>query len=310
MIQAGTQNRLAAFETLYDTSLGHELPLPHELASIYGALRMPLREGRPHVIGNLVTSLDGVVSLGIPGKEGGKAISGSNEHDRMLMGLLRATADAIIMGAGTLRTSPRHLLTPEYAYAPLAEAYAEFRSAQGKRGAPLSVIATASGEIGPGAALFATGEPVLVVTTAAGAERLSEQRLPAGVKVEVPEGEQARAEGNLTAGAMLRAVERTLEGGGSGRGNGVVLVEGGPHLIGNFFGDGCLDEMFLTLSPQVVGRDGATQRPGLVEGRSLAPEHPTWGRLVGVRRVESHLFLRYLFDSNVVASNGSTSDAN
>lgn len=77
--------------------------------------------------------------------------------------------------------------------------------------------------------------------------------------------------------------------------DGVVLVEGGPHLIGNFFGDACLDEMFLTLSPQVVGRDGPVGRPGLVEGRSLAPEHPAWGTLVGVRRAGSHLFLRYGF---------------
>lgn len=308
MIELGTQNRLAAFETLYDTSLGHDLPMPHELASIYGSLRMPLHEGRPHVIGNLVASLDGVVSLGIPGKEGGKAISGSDEHDRMLMGLLRATADAIIMGAGTLRTSPRHLLTPEYAYAPLAGSYAHLRAALGKPRAPLSVIATASGDLDLDAALFATGEPVLVVTTAEGARRLSEQRLPACVKVEVPDEQQPRAEGRLAAGAILRAVERTLKSTGSG--SEVVLVEGGPHLIAHFFGDGCLDEMFLTLSPQVAGRDGATYRPGLVEGRSLAPEHPAWGSLVGVRRAESHLFLRYAFASTVMASNGPTSDAN
>lgn len=288
MIQVST---LTPFETLYDASSGDELPLPHELASIYGSMRLPLRSSRPHAIGNLVASLDGVVSLGIPGKEGGKAISGSNEHDRMLMGLLRATADAIVMGASTLRASPKHLLTAEYAYSPLAGSYRKLRDVLGKSEVPLSVIVTASGDIDPGAALFRTGAPVLVVTTAAGRERLVEVGLPRWVRVEAPLVQQLESDDKLTAGTMLSAVRRAL-GGSNG---GIVLVEGGPHLIGNFFADRCLDEMFLTLSPQVVGRDGSTHRPGLVEGRNMAPEHPAWGTLVGVRRADSHLFLRYLF---------------
>ncbi|HVF98706.1 MAG TPA: dihydrofolate reductase family protein [Chloroflexia bacterium] len=290
MMQASTAATLAPFQTLYDASPGDEMPLPPELSSIYGPLRMPSHAGRPHVIGNLVASLDGVVSLGIPGKEGGKAISGANEHDRALMGILRATADAIIMGAGTLRTAPHHMLTPEYAHPPMGDAYGEFRAALGKPGPPLSVIVSATGDIEPNAALFETGAPVLVVTTTAGQARLGKMGLPPWVRVEVPEGAQERNESKLTAQGMLRAARDTP--GGSG---GVVLVEGGPHLIGNFFGDGCLDEMFLTLSPQVVGRDGSAGRPGLVEGRSLAPEHPAWGTLVGVRRAGSHLFLRYRF---------------
>ncbi|MEA2574071.1 MAG: hypothetical protein QOH93_1369 [Chloroflexia bacterium] len=306
MMQVSTRATLAQFQTLYDASQGEELPLPSELADIYGSLRMPLNQGRPHVIGNLVTSLDGVVSLGIPGKEGGKAISGSNEHDRMLMGLLRATADAITMGAGTLRMSPKHLLTPEYAYAPLAEAYARFRAVLGKPEGPLSVIVTASGDIEQDAALFGTGAPALVVTTGAGAERLRGQHLPSWVMVEVPEQKQPGIERKLTSPAILTAVRRAL----GGKGRGVILVEGGPHLIANFFGDHCLDEMFLTLSPQVAGRDGSTERPGLVEGRSLAPDNPAWGTLMGVRRVESHLFLRYAFDSTVELNKESATNLN
>ena len=68
---------------------------------------MPRHATRPHVIGNFVTSLDGVVSLGIPGKAGGGEISGFNPHDRMVMGVLRAAADAVVVGAGTLRASSR-----------------------------------------------------------------------------------------------------------------------------------------------------------------------------------------------------------
>src|SRR5688572_3516414 len=96
-------DQLTPFETLYDTSEGRELPLPAGLQGLYGSLHFPVRQDRPYVIANMVTSLDGVVTLGIPGKAGGKEISGSNMHDRALMGLLRAAADAVVVGAGTLR---------------------------------------------------------------------------------------------------------------------------------------------------------------------------------------------------------------
>jgi len=75
----------------------------------------------------------------------------------------------------------------------------------------------------------------------------------------------------------------------------IILVEGGPRLMGDFFAEQCLDELFLTLAPQVAGRDDASERPGLVAGQSFAPERPLWGTLVGVKRAGSHLFLRYAF---------------
>jgi riboflavin biosynthesis pyrimidine reductase len=101
--------------------------------------------------------------------------------------------------------------------------------------------------------------------------------------------EAVQGAGPITAAAIIDAIRRTASAG-------LVLVEGGPHLMAAFFEESCLDEMFLTLSPQVAGRDSSTDRPGLVAGRSLAPEHSAWGTLVGVRRAGSHLFLRYVFD--------------
>jgi riboflavin biosynthesis pyrimidine reductase len=75
----------------------------------------------------------------------------------------------------------------------------------------------------------------------------------------------------------------------------VVLVEGGPHLMGDFFAEGLLDELFLTLAPQVAGRDGHSERPGFVSGKTFAPDKPLWGTLVSAKRGGSHLFLRYSF---------------
>jgi riboflavin biosynthesis pyrimidine reductase len=76
-----------------------------------------------------------------------------------------------------------------------------------------------------------------------------------------------------------------------------VLVEGGPHLMGDFLAARLLDELFLTVAPQVAGRDEKIERPGFAAGHRFAPNNPIWGRLVSVKRAESHLFLRYSFST-------------
>jgi hypothetical protein len=100
---------LDPLETLYEVQQGADLPLPTGLASLYGRLQFPPHPDRPFVIGNFVTTLDGVVALNDSDQSGGGAISGFNQHDRMVMGLLQALADAIIVGAGTLRSARQHL---------------------------------------------------------------------------------------------------------------------------------------------------------------------------------------------------------
>ena len=71
-----------------------------------------------------------------------------------------------------------------------------------------------------------------------------------------------------------------------------MLTEGGPHLLGSFIGSDRLDELFLTVAPQLVGRD-STERLGLVEGIALPPGDARWDHLESVRRSGDHLFLRY-----------------
>jgi riboflavin biosynthesis pyrimidine reductase len=282
------QDLLSPFETLYDASQGRRMPLPAELEGIYGFLRLPVPRGRPYVTGNLVTSLDGVVSLGIPGRAGGKEISGFNTHDRALMGLLRAVADAVVVGAGTLREGKGQALTAANVYPPLAGAYTALGASLGKVGDPLSVIVTGSGDLDPSMQIFKTGQ-ALVVTTHEGAQHLRKLGLPAEVEVvaaEVQDVSSIPPDAILDAVAQVRACE-------------IILVEGGPHLLGDFFAHGAIDEQFLTLSPQVVGRDESDTsgtRLGLVEGRTFAPDSPLWGRLSVVKRAGSHLFLRYTFE--------------
>ncbi|TMD51421.1 MAG: hypothetical protein E6I93_10880, partial [Chloroflexi bacterium] len=263
-----------------------DLPLPPALSTLYGRLSFPSHPGRPRVVGNFVTTLDGVVALNEPGNAGGGDISGFNQHDQLVMGLLRALADAVIVGAGTLRSVPQHRWTAQYIYPPLADAYQQLRSSLGKSAPPLNVIVTARGEVSLDLPVFRSGEvPVLLVTTAQGAERIRAQRLPPSVQLSA-----IQSAGPLSARAILEAVRLARQ-------CDVILVEGGPHLMGDFFAEQCLDELFLTLAPQIAGRDGQSERPGLVMGRRFAPEHPLWGTLMGVKRGGSHLFLRYAFDA-------------
>ena len=226
------------------------------------------------------------MSLNMPGQSGGGPISGFNQHDRMVMGLLRATADAVIIGAGTVRAvSPKHIWSANYIYPPLADAYGELRRRLGKPASPLNVIVTARGKLDLKLRVLQSGDvPVLIVTTRHGAARIPMGDLPPWVRVVPTDGADA-----VRAQAVLRAVREV------GAGD-LVLVEGGPQLIGDFFSEGCLDELFLTLAPQIAGRK-ADERPGLVAGKQIAPEHPAWGTLAGLKRGASHLFMRYQFTS-------------
>ncbi|MCL5885127.1 MAG: dihydrofolate reductase family protein [Deltaproteobacteria bacterium] len=278
---------LTPLESLLDDAVpGEDFPLPPELAALYGPLRFPPRKGRPYVIGNFVTTLDGVASLSAPGVAGGGPIRGSSPHDRMVMGLLRSVADAVIVGAGTLRSVPNHLWTAERICPALADPYRRLRAALGKGDPPLNVIVTAHGEIDPGLPVFRSGAvKVLVVTNPEGARRVRELGLPSSVVI----GE-VKEDGAIGARAILSAVDRLLPGE-------IILVEGGPRLMGDFFDGECLDELFLTLAPQVAGRDGSVERPGFVSGKRFAPDRPLWGTLAGLKRAGSHLFLRYSFET-------------
>ena len=278
---------LTPLETLVDIDRGTALPLPPELAALYGRLQFPLRPGQPFVISNFVTTLDGVVSLNVPGHAGGGDISGHDQHDRMVMGVLRAVADAVIVGAGTLRAaSPQHLWTAEYIYPPLTEAYKQLRAFLKKSDPPLNVIVSARGAVDLKKRVFQSGEvPVLIVTTKNAEHRVHQDDLPPWVQIAAIE-----SAGPLDARSIVEAVCHVRQ-------SDAILVEGGPHLMADFLAQQCVDELFLTLAPQIAGRDDLSERPGLVAGKSFAPKHPLWGTLIEVKRGGSHLFLRYSLES-------------
>jgi riboflavin biosynthesis pyrimidine reductase len=76
----------------------------------------------------------------------------------------------------------------------------------------------------------------------------------------------------------------------------LALCEGGPHLFGELLRARVVDELFLTMAPQVVGRDATNDRLSLVEGTSFGEKQGRWSSLTAVRRAGDDLFLRYRFD--------------
>ncbi len=251
--------------------------MPEALSRLYGG---SLGFEAPRLYANFVSSLDGVVALeGV--NNSSQVISGRSEADRFVMGLLRACADAVLIGAGTLRAAPRSLWTPAYIYPDAAAAFAELRRALGRTDMPRLAVLTARGEIDPGHPALEAG--ALVLTTSLGASKL-EGRLPASSTL-VTLGDGRAID--------LPDVMTTLRS----EGHQVVLSEGGPTLIGGLLEAGLLDELFLTLSPLLAGRSSDGGRPGLVEGIELLPSRSIAGELVSIRRDRTHLFLRYVISN-------------
>lgn len=276
---------LAPLEPLLRVLRGTALPLPAKLARLYGDLRMPRRASHPVVFSNFVTTLDGVVSLRIKGHAGGGDISGFNIADRMVMGLLRAIADVVIVGSGTLEADRKHLWTPGAICPELDPAYKELREVLRKPECPQNVIVTGSGHIDLRLPVFQSSvvRP-LVLTTTEGAQRLARQRVVSRLQIRAVHGGDSPIPASviLTEVCRARVIQR-------------ILIEGGPTLLGDFFEQRLVDELFLTVAPQIAGRKFNDGRLGLVMGKSFAPRAPLWSSLSDVRRSKSHLFLRYSF---------------
>lgn len=247
--------------------------LPEPLDRLYGGT-LGLRE--PRLFANFVETLDGVVAIpDVPNSP--RLIGGSRASDRFVMGLLRAFADVVLIGSGTLAASPTGRWTAPGVYPPAAEAFAELRRRLGRPPAPEIAVLTATGSVDPQHGAVEAG--ALIVTTDRGAARLDGRLPAASTAVSVGAGPQVDPRA---------AVELLHE-----RGHRLILAEAGPHLFGSLLGAGLVDELFLTVSPLLAGRRPLDGRLGLVEAAHRLPDATAEARLLDVRRDRSHLFLRY-----------------
>jgi riboflavin biosynthesis pyrimidine reductase len=265
-----------------------ESVLPEDLRILYsGDLQFPVHPDRIYVVGNFVSTLDGVVSFQIPGKSGGGEISGFNAADRFIMGLLRASADAVVVGGGTLRdTAAEHLWLAEHVYPEARDSYIRYRRAVLKKPEPpLNVIVTGSGIVDLQKAVFQTpGVSTIIVTSPNGRERLENNGLGSlpSVKARVLDS----PDGRISPVSILKLLrdEFAVK---------YLLHEGGSTLFGDFVAHGCVDELFLTVAPQFAGRDFRRHRPGVIAGTEFLPKTAPWLKIISVKQSGDHLYLRY-----------------
>jgi riboflavin biosynthesis pyrimidine reductase len=255
-------------EAVFESDDAPDVPVPDEVRSAYGgSFRLPERV----VFANFVSSIDGVAAIGGV-KMSSAAISGGASADRFAMVLLRAVADAVVVGAGTLREHDGPW-TAEKAFPPGAESFSRLRVGISASEWPTLVVVTARGDL---PAEHPALSDAIVVTTAAGARSLAEGRARVGEVIDV--GNADRVDGAV-------AIDRLRE-----RGYQRILTEGGPRLMGAMLEASAVDQLFLTISPKLIG--GGPERTPLTDETDLL-ERDVGARLLSIRHSDDYLFLRY-----------------
>ena len=130
-------------ELLYEPDGLPGFGLPEALARLY-----PGTFGLPNdcVYANFVETLDGVVALeDVP--RSNRIVADESDTDRFVMAMLRACADAVVVGSHTLLASPRNRWTAEAVYPELAEELSAFRRSLGHDRDPDVVVLSRTREI-------------------------------------------------------------------------------------------------------------------------------------------------------------------
>jgi riboflavin-specific deaminase-like protein len=231
---------------------------PTSPAELAAGLRLGERapDGRPYLVLNMVSSLDGKATIEW------RTRGLSTELDRQLFHHLRTQADAVMVGAGTARVERygRMIKTAELR---------EKRVREGLQPDPLAVVVSGRLDLPPDLPLLTEPDQPVVIATA------SEAVLP-GLG---PQVEYARAGNDLPLLMAMLREERNVRS---------VLCEGGPTLNFHILAAGLVDELFLTLSPKLVGGAAALT---IVAGRDLV--EPTELELVSVAEGGDDLFTRW-----------------
>ncbi|MGB3285320.1 pyrimidine reductase family protein [Mycolicibacter algericus] len=194
---------------------------------------------------NFIGSIDGGATMA--GKSGGLGSPG----DRALFMLLRALADVVLVGAGTVRVE-------NYGGARLNVTERLRRRDRGQSEVPGLAIVSRSGQLDRDARVFTDTElPPLVLTSASAAEA-TRRRLDGRAEVL-----------NCSAGDRDRVDEAAVLAALAARGHYRVLTEGGPTLLGSFVERDLLDELCLTVAPYLVG--GLARRIATGPGEVATP---------------------------------------
>ena len=222
---------------------------------VYTAYATPPVSAGAHVRVNFVASADGAVTAG--GVSGG--LSGDADHAVFLA--LRDLCDVVLIGAGTVRVEGYGPARPN------AQRRAR-REAAGLAPVPPIAVVSHSLDLDPSAPLFAEAAVPTIV--------LCPPTSPADRRTDLEK----------VADVIVAATPREWVDALVGRGLRRVLCEGGPTVFGQLLGDGCVDELCLTVSPML----GPSRSGRIVAG---GPELTGRMRLGHLLEADDYLFTRY-----------------
>jgi riboflavin-specific deaminase-like protein len=214
---------------------------------------------RPYLAANFASTADGRIAIG------GRSGPIGNEADRELFHELRAQVDAVMVGAGTVRTERygRIVRRPELR---------ERRVAEGLAADPLAVIVSARLRLPLDLPLLQDPDSTVVILTA------NEDELPATpARVEYLRGPAAV---ELELRPLLQRLRDEY-------GVRSILCEGGPSLNESLVRERLVDELFLSLAPKLAGGPPLT----ILTADPLPA--PIAGELVSLLEHDGHLFGRY-----------------
>jgi len=218
------------------------------------------------------------VSMNMAMTADGKITSARREHpgftsetDRKTMDRLRAEADAVLVGAGTIRADDPHLHVRD----PEAR---EYRRSLGRPDGLLAVLVTATGRVDRAWRLFRDeGISGRIVATVEEAHDESLSGLTGLAEV------WRVGRGQVDLRELLRRLRR--------RGVERLLVEGGGELNWAFVRADLLDELYVTVAPSLLGGRDA---PTILEGEGLSMMERRRLGLADLTRIGDEIFLRYV----------------
>jgi 5-amino-6-(5-phosphoribosylamino)uracil reductase len=217
---------------------------------------------RPFVLLSAATSVDGCLDDTTDTR-----LILSNDADLDRVDEVRAGSDAIMVGAGTIRSDNPALLVR-------SQARRDARVARGLPPSPARVALTSTGEIDPAARFFTAGDGArLVYAPGAVAGRARERLDGTGAEV-IAAGDPLDLDAVL-ADLAARGVSR-------------LMVEGGGTVLAQFLAAGLADELHLVIAPVFVGDRAAPH----IWGTPGAPHHRM--HLAEVRPIGDVVLLRYL----------------
>lgn len=232
-----------------------------DIGEVYRADERRRADGRPWVAVNMVTSVDGAVSVA----DRSKALSGP--ADKELFHTLRAVADVILVGAGTVRAE-------RYGPPRTSEADQRRRVDLGQQPFPRIAVVSGTLDLDPEATLFRDSPTRPLIFTTEHADAGRRLRLEAVADV-------------VPAGSVHVEPDQALDHLAHGS-TGVVICEGGPTLNGALFSADVVDEVCFSLAPLLTSGDAARMAHG------LPIDPPRQLQLARVIADDGFLFLRYL----------------